>query len=312
MTRAEIESQVWQAIRERRTYAAERARANYMFAKQNVQFLELEKKIRSIELEIAKANYSEKSVLEKEKEKLEQAKVKILKSMGLKAEDLKPIPYCSECGDTGLNNGKHCKCFKTLLLSKLIENSGINIKELVDFSQFDEKIGTTSEQIEQLKNYKKFLIELSKKFPNQKYKCFTICGKTGTGKTFGSKCLIKEVIKKQESALFVSSYEMSSLFLKYHTAFIQDKNEIIDTLLEPELLVIDDLGAEPIFKNVTKEYLYVVITERILSGKTTFITTNLSLVNLIDRYGERIFSRLTDKKLAQIIELKGEDLRHIK
>ena len=39
------------------------------------------------------------------------------------------------------------------------------------------------------------------------------------------------------------------------------------------------------------------------------ITTNLSQEQILDRYGDRILSRLNDKKHGVNIEIKGEDLR---
>ena len=83
----------------------------------------------------------------------------------------------------------------------------------------------------------------------------------------------------------------------------------LSPLLDVDLLVIDDIGAEPQFKNVTCEYLYLVISERARYHKKTIITTNLKPLEFIDRYGERIYSRIFDKSKSILLNLKGEDLR---
>ena len=63
--------------------------------------------------------------------------------------------------------------------------------------------------------------------------------------------------------------------------------------------------------NVTKEYLYLVISERMLKSKSTLISTNLDAKNILERYGERIFSRLFDKTKSLLLRIEGHDLRTI-
>lgn len=75
------------------------------------------------------------------------------------------------------------------------------------------------------------------------------------------------------------------------------------------MLVIDDLGTEPMLKNVTVEYLLLVLEERQTRGRATVITTNLTGENILNRYGERIYSRLSHKQYSMMIEMKGNDLR---
>jgi len=75
------------------------------------------------------------------------------------------------------------------------------------------------------------------------------------------------------------------------------------------VLLIDDLGTEPILKNVTKEYLYNLINIRQINNRATMISTNLSLDNILNRYDERIFSRLANKSLSTTIQLLSRDKR---
>ncbi|MBO7151758.1 MAG: DNA replication protein DnaC, partial [Clostridia bacterium] len=62
-------------------------------------------------------------------------------------------------------------------------------------------------------------------------------------------------------------------------------------------------------KNVTCEYIQLVLDERLSKGLTTIITTNLSELQLKERYGERIFSRLSDSKHSLMRRIPGKDLR---
>ena len=102
---------------------------------------------------------------------------------------------------------------------------------------------------------------------------------------------------------------MNNMFLKYHTSFDANKHIHISPLLDSEFLFIDDLGTEPILKNVTQNYLYLILSERERHNKPTIITTNLMPENILDRYGERIYSRIANKSSSLLVHLTGKDLR---
>jgi len=85
---------------------------------------------------------------------------------------------------------------------------------------------------------------------------------------------------------------------------------IMDKYLNCDLLCIDDLGTENILKNVTVEYLYLILSERLNKGKPIIITTNLSLEQIEKVYDDRILSRLTHKLTGLLINFEGEDLRN--
>ena len=63
------------------------------------------------------------------------------------------------------------------------------------------------------------------------------------------------------------------------------------------------------YKNVTVEYLLTVISTRLDANKPFIITTNLSTSELLDRYNERLISRLSDKTKTRFIPFNLEDLR---
>ena len=55
-----------------------------------------------------------------------------------------------------------------------------------------------------------------------------------------------------------------------------------------------------------------MLDTRILKGKATFITSNLNTEMLLDRYGERTYSRLTNKSYSKVFTINGDDIRYIK
>ena len=137
-------------------------------------------------------------------------------------------------------------------------------------------------------------------------------GKTGTGKTFLASCVADALVKKDKSVMFVSAFDLNVRLLKHHTSFDNERLSHIEPLIDCDMLVIDDLGSESIYKNVTVELFYHVINERYNRGKSTLITTNLTLDEMTSRYGERTCSRLFDKRLCFAREFDFADNRKIK
>ncbi|MBO7214451.1 MAG: ATP-binding protein, partial [Clostridia bacterium] len=129
-----------------------------------------------------------------------------------------------------------------------------------------------------------------------------------TGKTQLAKCVLTSVKKSDNIALFLTSTDLNSIFTKMHTSEI-DRSLILEVLCGADLLFIDDLGTEPIFKNVTIEYLLSLISYRIDNGKHTIVTTNLTDKELQSRYNERLSSRLLDTSKSFFIPFYSNDFR---
>lgn len=93
---------------------------------------------------------------------------------------------------------------------------------------------------------------------------------------------------------------------------IETRTQFLDNLCDIDVLIIDDLGAENHYNNVSIEYLFDVINERTLNNKSTFISTNLTPESIQERYGDRLFSRLSDQQITLIMKLIGKDKRIVK
>lgn len=134
-----------------------------------------------------------------------------------------------------------------------------------------------------------------------------LLGQTGTGKTHLLECMANEFIKQNKIVMLTTSFNLTQLFIKYHSS--KEKSDILGDVLGCEVLFIDDLGTEPFFNNITREYTYLVINERRMKNLKTVITSNLTPSELKDRYDERIFSRILDKKTSITLKLDGCDKR---
>ena len=135
-----------------------------------------------------------------------------------------------------------------------------------------------------------------------------ITGNVGAGKTYLLTACANLCAELSKSIFFVTAFSLGNTFLNVYTN-AADARDIFATLTETDVLLIDDLGTEPVFNGVTAQLLFSLINERIVNKKQTFVTTNLSLNDIRERYDERIFSRLMDKEKSIVLEMSGKDLR---
>ncbi len=310
MNKKQIISALNSLYTSRRSRAQSLAFANLQRARQNADFCQVEKEIKQVVFDLGKAQAEGKSSkgLAAKLAELQKKQAEILKTLNMTAADLEPNYKCKICQDQGRIGSKLCDCYKKELYSLLLENSGAR-SNLADFSQFDEKLITNSTQLEQLKKIKAAFTKWVNMYPKVSTHTFLLCGPTGVGKSFITECITSEMLKRGHLVSYISATGLVNNFMKYHTTFDENKNSFYDIFVEPELLVIDDLGTEPIFKNVTLNYLCALLNDRFEKRKITIITTNLSPEGILRRYGDRIFSRIVNKFDSAMYKIDGDDLR---
>ncbi|MBO4823735.1 MAG: ATP-binding protein [Clostridia bacterium] len=143
------------------------------------------------------------------------------------------------------------------------------------------------------------------KFPNNKFKNLVITGPTGTGKTYCAALIQHELTQKGFKVHLTSTFNLVKRMKDY--LFGQDV-DVPSDFFNSDLLIIDDLGAEPTIKN-SDELLHTVINERYSNQKPFIITTNLTKDQVSTRYDDRILGRIYDKTKTAILIFNGKDLR---
>ena len=279
----------------------------------NPVYKKLDSLERQLILEISKCKTKNETFknLKANLETLRTEKKKILTAMSLKESDLKPKYSCKICNDSGFVNGKPCECYKRRKNMELIKAFGLSANKDCSFKNFDTQICKNAKQSESLRKIAEILEKWSEKYPNNTKNNIVIVGKTGVGKTHLTSCLANDLLEKDISVCFITAFDLNESFLKYHTSFDKTKYSWIEPFIEADVLFIDDLGTEPTLKNVTKNYLYLVLSERERFSRPVIITTNLMLDELNNRYDERICSRLCNKRNSNLIFIDGDDLRRI-
>lgn len=306
----EIEKDVLKLIEIKRHNAERIAENNFLLAMENANYKATYNTIRTLEFDIAKAEYKNEDV-KKIKQELEKQK-EVLKleliNVGLKESELTPVYECKTCNDIGYVNNQKCNCYKKLLSEMLLFYSGINSNKLPKFSEVNFAIFDAS-IISEIKNLYNVMEKYTNNLVATTKKVVTLFGKPGVGKTYLTECMVENAIAHSNYTIYVSAFSLNEDMLKYHLANIYEKRTILNKYINCDFLVIDDLGTEPKLNNVTEEYLYLILSERLAKNKNTAITTNLTLEQIRDVYGDRVFSRIANQHSCVLIKMNGEDLR---
>jgi len=277
-------------------------------------FLELEQSTGSISAEFGRRLLAgEKLSKEKLHSMLEEISAKkkvLLREAGLPENYLEMEYDCPICKDTGYVDNEKCSCFRQKIINKLYSESNIKkLTEKANFSLLSDEF-YTGEDLERfhvaVKTSKDFINNFETSYPN-----LFFYGTVGTGKSFLSVCVAKEILERGYSVLYFSA---AGLFTLIQTnSFDYKKSEelrtLYDDLYNTDLLIIDDLGTENVTKSSSSEF-FAIINERLIRNKSTLITTNLSLEGIKSIYSERIFSRISSS--YHLCKLSGPDIRVLK
>ena len=289
---------------------------------------EIENKLNHISIQTAKSILSNNSPtlvsdLQKEIDALSKERIKILKSDSKDLNYLLPDYECKNCKDTGYcitdNQTIMCSCLRQKLLDIEYNKSNVGNLDRDNFNNFninlysdevdEQKYGTDISPRENIKIIVREIKKFIKNFNNPDEKNLLFSGGTGLGKTFLSSCIVSDLLAQGKTVLYQTAPVMldnliSELFNK------NTENVFSQSLLDVDLLVIDDLGTETMNSMKFTE-LYKIINTRLLNqnGKITktIISTNLDLQGLFNTYDERLVSRFIGH--YNIYRFFGDDIR---
>ncbi len=240
-----------------------------------------------------------------------------LRAMGRPADWLEPICECPDCKDTGyvgetLRTECHClraRCNRLLAAEALPEDEDGPSFERFDLTLFpDEKtpgLGGVSQRFIMDRAFSRCKA-WAECWPEDRHATVLLTGKSGLGKTYLLRCMARLMAERGLRVQVLSAFRFMELARKCHMAA---EPEAFDELLASDVVMLDDIGSEPMMNNITVVYLYTLIDERQQAGRATVISTNLSLSELQKNYSERIASRLSDQRSSLVIELLGDDIR---
>lgn len=255
--------------------------------------------------------------LREHNENLQKERAELLKKYGYPEDYDEPQYFCAACEDKGSveKNGKTvvCDCFKKLLTDiacdELNKTSPLSLSTFDSFklSYYPENMeGQTASPYKRMSKIYDYCISYAYGF-GANSKSLLMRGSTGLGKTHLSLAIANEVIKKGYGVVYVSAPDILSKLEKEHFSYnYQKENEITDTLLDCDLLIIDDLGTE-FSTQFTTATIYNIFNSRILSKKPIIINTNMTLSELEATYSQRFVSRVIG--CCDRLDFIGHDIR---
>ena len=243
-------------------------------------------------------------------------KRELLDTAGVDPADLEMQYDCPLCRDTGYIDGKPCECRRRAETALLYDQSRIrDILAKENFSTWREDIfsdqpmndGSGRSVRDIMKANYAFVREFTDEF-REKGGNLLLWGGPGTGKTFMTHCIAKELLDKSVPVVYLTAEQLFSVMAEDTFSGREDAAGKMDTVNACDLLIIDDLGTE-LTNRFTVSGLFNCLNERIIAGKSTVISTNLSLDDLRELYSERVTSRILGN--FRIRRFPGDDLRPV-
>lgn len=231
---------------------------------------------------------------------------RLLLSLGLPGNYLEPIFTCPICKDTGAVNEtgtKLCACALKKMQEQQRAGSRVNDRET--FRNFDDSLYQNEEQKKQAIGMLRFSERYVAALPAPEKPNLLILGQSGLGKSFFGNAIASGAIEKGLMTVKATAYQCIQTVLDG----IDRREETIAPYLAAQLLVLDDLGTEPMVPNVTIETFFRLLNERSAAALPTVLISNLNREELFERYGERVASRMLDGALTAVVLLRGDNLR---
>lgn len=200
-------------------------------------------------------------------------------------------------------------CLKLFKIDALYNKTLLSDKQKKHVTLFPDADGTDYDKFTQLKAVETGIID----FVSNGKSLYLHSSKCGNGKTAWSVRLIQSYIEKIWAdsdlvcrALFINVPKFLLALKDSISTPSEYVNFIKENILTADLVVWDELG----IKNCTQfefENLLNMINSRIDLGKSNIYTSNLSREELLERVGERLYSRIIN--LSYDVELNGVDKR---
>ena len=246
--------------------------------------------------------------LEDESLALQKKKAELLVERGYEMDYLDDIFSCKTCRDTGYFGGKMCSCLKAMYNAEVTRELGTLLKNSDEcFEKFDLSLyGDARESMEIVYNTcREYANSFSERSMNLMFQ-----GGTGLGKTFLSACIARVVAGNGHSVCYdtassaLEAFETKKFSRDAQTA--ENAAVKVERMLDCELMILDDLGTEmPTPMSVSA--LYTLINTRLVNGRKTVISTNLTDAELSKRYNPQICSRLEGEFTT--LPFFGSDIR---
>ena len=210
----------------------------------------------------------------------------------------------------GVRRVERCDCWREQVTARLFADARIPRRyQHCDFANF-------RDYNESLKRAKARAIKLAEAFPAADRGLF-LEGSPGVGKTHLAVAVLRHVVGATSArALFYDTRELLRVIRQtYDPVARTSESDVLRPVMETDLLVLDDLGAEKTSEWV-EETLNLIVNHRYSERLTTVFTSNYEDTPdptdpdaLLCRIGFRMRSRLHE--MCEFLDLDGADYREL-
>lgn len=266
------------------------------------EIIELDQQIQKLSvnmsLALIKSEDSEKTFKEYKNQiiELRAQKCEMLAEHGYDIDYLQLHYQCPKCQDTGFIGINKCTCYEKKLIEVSYKNSFLeDILRYKNFDNFDINLFSNSKKEDELFSPRKNMEDnlnyiLGTYLPefNNSNVNLLFYGNPGSGKSFLSYCIAKELLDKGFGVIYKTADELIQDLINIR---FNNNTTLENMLVDCDLLIIDDLGAEQ--KNeLSVTELFNLINKKLLKNKKMLVSTNLSIADITKIYSERFCSRL--------------------
>jgi DNA replication protein DnaC len=228
---------------------------------------------------------------------------------------LDETPICDRCGGSGYVGSTMCECLVELCRQEQKKELTFLTAGRESFDQFrldyypDRADPATGFNIRAVmdrtyQTCRRYAMNFSDKSGN-----LLFSGDTGLGKTFLSACIARTVADSGHSVVYETAGHLFGHLERARFGGSEEDRREAEKYTACDLLIVDDLGTEMGGQFVSAS-LYTLINDRILAGKPTIISTNLTVDEMSKRYSPQIASRLRGNYTR--VAFLGDDIRVMK
>ena len=252
---------------------------------------------------------------------IQRERAVLLGAMGLPEDALGGKPACPKCGDTGWQGAQMCQCLKKLCAQEQIRE----LSKLLDLGEqsFDTfRLDYYSDKVwpdrgnsprSNMDLVREVCWNFAQKFGRFQIRNLFLTGSPGLGKTFLSACIARSVSEQGFSVVYDTAGNIFAQFenrkFQRDAEGVQSARDETRRYLNCDLLILDDLGSE-LTTQFVQSALYELLNTRLMGGRQTVISSNLSMEDVKRRYSPQIASRLAGE--FHELNFFGDDIRELK